>query len=167
MLTATIEQKMFSLHQTSSISKCCTHTQQFWITAWSLCQRSDWTSSTEITVARPIICFSNSNKYTKITTVYNNKHLDGGLRSHFFFFSPKKQTHNQKFQLVCSSQSQTSLSLSIISLNSFRRTQKLSMWINDGSLAKQSYARAFAWSNESTFQKRGYIQYIYIAVLFS
>jgi hypothetical protein len=41
------------------------------------------------------------------------------------------------------------------------------MWINDGSLAKQSYARAFAWSNESTFQKRGYIQYLYIAVLFS
>ncbi len=36
------------------------------------------------------------------------------------------------------------------------------MWINDGSLAEQSYARAFAWSNESTFQKRGYIQYIYI-----
>jgi hypothetical protein len=36
------------------------------------------------------------------------------------------------------------------------------MWINDGSLAKQSYAHAFAWSNESTFQKRGYIQYIYI-----
>ena len=36
------------------------------------------------------------------------------------------------------------------------------MWINDGSLAKQSYARAFAWSNESTFQKRGYIQYINI-----
>jgi len=28
------------------------------------------------------------------------------------------------------------------------------MWINDGSLAKQSYAHAFAWSNESTFQKR-------------
>ncbi len=41
------------------------------------------------------------------------------------------------------------------------------VWINDGSLAKQSYARAFAWSNESTFQKRGYIQYLYIAVLFS
>ena len=42
---------------------------------------------------------------TKITTVYNNKHLDGGLRSHFFFFfSPKKQTHNQKIQLSCSSQ---------------------------------------------------------------
>jgi hypothetical protein len=32
---------------------------------------------------------------TKITTVCNNKHLDGGLRSHFFFFSPKKQTHTQ------------------------------------------------------------------------
>jgi hypothetical protein len=28
------------------------------------------------------------------------------------------------------------------------------MWINDGSLAKQSYAHAFAWSDESTFQKR-------------
>ncbi len=36
------------------------------------------------------------------------------------------------------------------------------MWINDGSLAKQSHARAFAWSNESTFRKRGYIQYINI-----
>ena len=32
---------------------------------------------------------------TKITTVYNNKHLDGGLRSHFFFFSPKKQTQKK------------------------------------------------------------------------
>jgi len=39
---------------------------------------------------------------TKITTVYNNKHLDGGLRSHFFFFSPKKQTHTQIIQLSCS-----------------------------------------------------------------
>jgi hypothetical protein len=48
---------------------------------------------------------------------------------------------------------------------SFRHT-KMSMWINDGSLAKQSYARAFAWSNESTFQKRGYIQYLYCGALF-
>ncbi len=36
----------------------------------------------------------------------------------------------------------------------------------DKVLTKQSYARAFAWSNESTFQKRGYIQYTYIVVLF-
>ena len=145
-----------------------THPQQFWITAWSLCQRSDWTSSTRITVARPKFCFSNSNKQHQNHNRLNNKHLDGGLRSHFFFFSPKKQTHNKKnFQLICSSQSQTSFSLSIISLKSFRRAQQLSMWINDGSLAKQSYASAFAWSNESTFQKRGYIQYTYIAVLFS
>jgi hypothetical protein len=57
---------------------------------------------------------------TKITTVYNNKHLDGGLRSHFFFFSSKKQTHNQeKIQLTCSSHSQTSCYLSIISLKIF------------------------------------------------
>jgi hypothetical protein len=37
---------------------------------------------------------------TKITTVYNNKHLDGGLRSHFFFFSSKKKranAHQKKF----------------------------------------------------------------------
>ena len=37
---------------------------------------------------------------------------------------------------------------------SFRYTTTMSMWINDGSLAKQSYAHAFAWSDESTFQKR-------------
>ncbi len=40
------------------------------------------------------------------------------------------------------------------------------MWINDGSLTKQSYAHAFAWSNESTFLKRGYIQYSYCDALF-
>ncbi len=31
---------------------------------------------------------------------------------------------------------------------------------------KQSYAHAFAWSNESTFQKRDYIQYPYCDALF-
>ena len=40
-------------------------------------------------------CFSNSNKQHQNHNRLNNKHLDGGLKSHFFFFSSKKakRTH--------------------------------------------------------------------------
>jgi hypothetical protein len=166
MLTATIEQEcsasikhraLLVLHtQTTILNHCLITLSKIWLNVFNR-NHSCKTNSVSATVTNN----------TKITTVYNNKHLDGGLRSHFFFFSSQKQTLTQISELSCSSQLQTSFSLSIISLKSFRRTQQLSMWINDGSLAKQSYARAFAWSNESTFQKRGYIQYTYIAVLFS
>jgi len=96
MLTATIEQKVFSLHQTSSISKCCTHTtilnhclitlSKTWLNVFN------WKSQLQDRLSVPATVTNN----TKITTVYNNKHLDGGLRSHCFFFSPKKQTHTKK-----------------------------------------------------------------------
>jgi len=71
MLTATIEQKVFSRHQTSSISMCCTHTHN---NSESLLdhfvKRHDWTSSTEITVARPKSVSATVTNNTKITTVY-------------------------------------------------------------------------------------------------
>jgi len=152
---------VFSLHQTSSISKCCTHT-----TILNHCLITLSNDLTERLQQKSQLqdhsVSATVTNNTKITTVYNNKHLDGGLRSHFFFFSPKKQTHTQIIQLSCSSQSQNIVQLEHhFSLNLFVAHNNV-MWINDGSLAKQSYACAFAWSNESTFQKRGYIQYIFI-----
>jgi len=167
MLTATIEQEcsasikhraLLVLHtQTTILNHCLITLSEIWLNVFN---------RNHSCKTKPVSATVTNN--TKITTVYNNKHLDGGLRSHFFFFSSKKQTHTKK--------NSTKLLILItnivllehhLPLNLFVAQKQLSMWMNDGSLAKQSYAHAFAWSNESTFQKRGYIQYLYIAVLFS
>ena len=162
---------MFSLHQTSSTLSAA-HTQTTILNHCLITLSNDLTERLQqkSQLQDRSFCFSNSNKTTpKSQPSKTTKSRRRSKKSFLLLlFSSKKQNaHTQTIQLSCSSQSQTSFSLSIISLKSFRRTQQLSMWINDGSLAKQSYARAFAWSNESTFQKRGYIQYIYIVVLFS
>jgi len=118
MLTATIEQEcsasikhraLLVLHtQTTILNHCLITLSEIWLNVFN---------RNHSCKTKPVSATVTNN--TKITTVYNNKHLDGGLRSHFFFFSSKKQTHNQKIQLSCSSHSQTSFNLSIISLKIF------------------------------------------------
>jgi hypothetical protein len=110
---------VFSLHQTSStLSAAHTHNNSESLLdhfVRDLTERLQQKSQLQ----DRSFCFSNSNKQHQNHNRLNNKHLDGGLRSHFFFFSPKKQTHTQTIQLNCSSQSQTSFNLSIISLKIF------------------------------------------------
>ena len=153
---------MFSLHQTSSILVLHIHNNSESLLdhfVKDLTERLQQKSQLQ----DRSFCFSNSNKQHQNHNRLNNKHLDGGLKVISSSSLLRKQNaHTQIIQLSCSSQSQTSFSLSIISLKNLFVAHNNVMWINDGSLAKQSYARAFAWSNESTFQKRGYIQYIYI-----
>jgi hypothetical protein len=125
MLTATIEQKCSASIKHRALLVLHTHT-----TILNHCLITLSKDLTERLYQENHSCKTNSvsatvTNNTKITTVYNNKHLDGGLRSHFFFFSPKKQTHTQTIQLNCSLQSQTSSNLSNIPFKSFRRTKTI------------------------------------------
>jgi len=65
-------------------------------------KRFDWTSSTEITVARPIILFQHSKHTKPQLQPSENKHLDGGLTVISSSFSPKKQTHKPNNSTSCS-----------------------------------------------------------------
>ena len=95
MLTATIEQKVFSLHQTSSILVLHIHNNSESLLDHFVKDLTECLQQKSQLQDRSF-CFSNSNKQHQNHNRLNNKHLDGGLKSHFFFFSPKKQTHTPK-----------------------------------------------------------------------
>ncbi len=95
MLTATIEQKCSASIKHRAF-QCCTYTtilNQCLITL----QKKDLTGRLQqkSQLQDRSFCFSNSNKQHQNFNRLKHKHLDGGLKSHFFF-SPKKQTHTPK-----------------------------------------------------------------------